>query len=195
MQSGMDAGSLGGGGPAQAVDVAAVGAPLLERATRMPADVVLRAGLVWPVLQHAAWLWRMSDPGDDPAVGWALSLQLRADMFSFLETVLDAYDLGQRGAPVGRAYPRVRHALASHVIDADDLSRLPPTLPANAVLGEALERWSREDIPGDLLVKCQLLTSVSFARLDGFSRREIIDIFAVILDDLVPQVMRSFAGT
>ena len=185
-------GALGQGVPAQAIDVATVGAPLLEKATRMPADVVLRAGLVWPVLQHAAWLWRVAEPGDPQALTWALSLQLRSDMFSFLELALQAYDLGQRGAPAGRAYPRVRYALQSHLLDEDDLSALPPTLPAEAVLGEALERWSREDIPGDLLVKCQLFTAVTYARLDGFTQCEIVDVFAVILDDLVPQILRTY---
>ena len=60
------------------------------------------------------------------------------------------------------------------------------------MLGEALERWSREDIPGDLLVKCQLFTAVTYARLDGFTQREIVDVFAVILDDLVPQILRTY---
>lgn len=183
---------VGAGRPARADDIAAVAGGLLTTSTGLPADVVLRAGLVWPVLQHAAWLWRVASPGDDPAVAWALSLQLRSDLFRFLELALEAYDLGANGAPVGRSYARIRRALAHHHRDEDDVSRLPPSLPVDPVLEAAVRRWPASEIPGDLLVKCQLFTAVTYARLDGFTRREVVDVFAAVLDELVPNVLDSY---
>lgn len=186
-------GSLGGGLPATAEQVAAVAGPLLSASTELPADVVLRSALTWPVLQHAAWLWRIAGHADDMAVHWALSLQLRADLLQFLETAQDAYRLGISGAAVGDTYPRVRHALRNHLIDEDDHAGLPPSLPSRLVLGEALRRWSPNEVPDDLLVKAQLLVAVTWAREDGFSCREIVDVFAAVLDDMVPQVMATYS--
>lgn len=184
---------VGQGAPATAADVAALAGPLLAASTSLPPDVVLRSGLVWPVLQHAAWLWRVAGPDEEPTLHWALLLQLRADLFGFLELGLAAYELGRTGAAAGRAYPGIVEALSMHVDDGDDLTGLPPTLPTDTVLPLAARRWALEDIPGDLLVKCQLFTAVTYARLDGFSGHELMDVFAAVLDELAPLVLRSQA--
>lgn len=179
--------AVGQGLPATGADVAAVAGPLLVHATRLPPDQVLRAGFIWPVLQHAAWVWRLSD--GSPTMAYALAIQVRTDALHAIETALEATALAFAGAPAGRALPRVQAALRAADPDADGGARLPPALPADAVLPLAIRRFgSVEAVPGDLFVLSQLFTATTFARVDGFTRREVVDAFVSILDDLGPVI-------
>ena len=55
---------VGQGVPATAADVAAVAGPLLIQVAQWPVDVAFRSALTWPILQHAAWGWRVADAAD-----------------------------------------------------------------------------------------------------------------------------------
>lgn len=184
---------VGQGGAATAEDIAAVSGPLLVHAARWPVDIAFRSALSWPILQHAAWGWRIADHDDGQQVAWALALQHRADMLGFIEVAVDAVELCRHGAPAGRSFDRVRAALCAHRYDLDQMDRLPPELPLDEVVPLALRRWTPEEIPGDLLVKAQLFVGAVFAMEDGFSRRELVDVFVVLLDDLSPLATQALS--
>jgi hypothetical protein len=187
-------GKVGGGAPATAEDLAAVGGPLLVHASRWSPDVVLRAGLVWPILQHAAFTWRLSDGAADPVMAYALAVSVRADLLGFLDIALAGFELAREGAPAGRALSRVARALVQADPEADGGRGLPPALPAEVVLPLALRRFGGpEALPDDLYVKAQLFTAVAFARTDGFGRREVVDRFVDLLDALGPHVSRELS--
>ena len=168
---------VGQGGAATAEDVAAVAGPLLVHASR------------W----HAAWGWRVADHTDGDQVAWALALQHRADMLGYIEVAIDAVDHARRGAPAGMALKHVREALSAHTYDLDQMDRLPPELPLDVVIPLAVRRWDPEHIPGDLLVKCQLFVGATLAMEDGFSHRELIDVYVVLLDDLSPIATKALS--
>ena len=184
---------VGQGGAATAEDVAAVAGPLLVHASRWPMDIAFRSALTWPILQHAAWGWRVADHTDGDQVAWALALQHRADMLGYIEVAIDAVDHARRGAPAGMALKHVREALSAHTYDLDQMDRLPPELPLDVVIPLAVRRWDPEHIPGDLLVKCQLFVGATLAMEDGFSHRELIDVYVVLLDDLSPIATKALS--
>jgi hypothetical protein len=181
-------GDVGQGAPATAHDVAATCGPLLLAASTWPIDIALRSALTWPVLQHAAWTWRIAEPGDDPALTWALALQHRAELLGFVEVAQEATRLTlSEKVSASVAVPRVRSALFRDEAHIQDDGRMPPpALPIDDVIALALGRWPAAAIPGDLLIKGQLFVATTLAHLGGFPRRQIVDAVCELLDQVAP---------
>jgi hypothetical protein len=184
-------GRVGHGAPATAEDLVATGDALLVLASTWKPDVALRSAFVWPVLEHTAWLWRDA-PRDAPAAyGFAVALQVRADLLAFAEIALDASEIAHRRGigPLARLQAALRNADP----DADGGDEVPPPLPARAMLPDALRRWKPEDLPPDLFVKGRLYAGCVLARCDGHPRSYVRDRFVDVLDSIGPTATRALS--